>query len=151
MHAILPTFLSACWSIALFYVLSPSCSVCFICNIQDLRSLTRAQPMFPGVEAWSPNHWTTREFLFLPHLIIIYFIYLSSWVRQYYFIDSSLFLFKNLSIGLGFKSDNREPCPQHIPTKLPHFNKAIAQFFLPISRESKEEVPVKEAVMRWML
>ena len=64
--------------------------------------------MFPAVEAWSPNHWTTREFLFLPHLISIYFIYLNSWVEQYYFIDSSPFLFKNLSVGLGFKSQAKE-------------------------------------------
>ena len=30
-------------------------------SLQDLDSLTRDNREFPAVEAWSPNHWTTRE------------------------------------------------------------------------------------------
>ena len=31
-------------------------------NLWDLSYLTRGQIKPPAVEAWSPNHWTTREF-----------------------------------------------------------------------------------------
>ena len=28
----------------------------------DLSSLTRIKPMSPALEAWNPNHWTSKEF-----------------------------------------------------------------------------------------
>ena len=32
------------------------------CSMEDLSSPTRDQTRAPAVEAWSPNHWTAREF-----------------------------------------------------------------------------------------
>ena len=34
----------------------------------ELSSLTRDRTQAPAVEVWSPNHWTTREFLLSPIL-----------------------------------------------------------------------------------
>ena len=42
----------------------PSFFSAVLLSLQDLSSLTGIQPMPPRVEAWSPNHWTTREFPF---------------------------------------------------------------------------------------
>ena len=33
------------------------------CGIEDLTSPTRDQTCIPGVEAQSPHHWTTGEYL----------------------------------------------------------------------------------------
>ena len=32
------------------------------CGMSDLSSLARDWTQVPAVEAWSPNHWTSREF-----------------------------------------------------------------------------------------
>ena len=37
------------------------CVLAALPSLPDFRSPTRDQPELPAVEAWSPNHWTTRE------------------------------------------------------------------------------------------
>ena len=32
------------------------------CGMQELSSPTKIKPVSPAVEAWSPNHWTARDF-----------------------------------------------------------------------------------------
>lgn len=34
-----------------------------LCGLRDLNSSTRIEPRLSAVKVWTPNHWTTREFL----------------------------------------------------------------------------------------
>ena len=38
-------------------------------GLQDLSSLTKDRTQAPAVKAWSPNHWTTREFPGTPNFL----------------------------------------------------------------------------------
>ena len=34
-----------------------------LCGLRDLHSPTRIEPRLSAEKVWTPNHWTTREFL----------------------------------------------------------------------------------------